>query len=102
MLSISSFSQDVIDAAKNQREVAFTTFGRRTGKPYDVTIFVVTDGQRIFIVSGQGMARQWLELDSRSALAPVRTVGQPDGLRASLDRYVSPGPPGDRTRPGGQ
>jgi len=56
---VSTFSQHVIDAAKNEREVAFTTFGRRTGKPYDVTIFIVTDGHRLFIVSGQGMARQW-------------------------------------------
>jgi hypothetical protein len=56
---VSTFSQDVIDAAKNEREVAFTTFGRKTGKPYGVTIFVVTDGHRLFIVSGQGMARQW-------------------------------------------
>ena len=58
-VSVSTFSQDVIDAAKNDREVTFTTFGRKTGKPYDVTIFVVTDGHRLFIVSGQGMARQW-------------------------------------------
>jgi deazaflavin-dependent oxidoreductase (nitroreductase family) len=56
---VSSFSQDVIDAAKTEREVTFTTFGRKTGKPYDVTIFIVTDGHRLFIVSGQGMARQW-------------------------------------------
>ncbi|HEV3166017.1 MAG TPA: nitroreductase/quinone reductase family protein, partial [Isosphaeraceae bacterium] len=56
---MSTFSQDVIDAAKNEREVALTTFGRKTGKPYDVTIFIVTDGRRLFIVSGQGMARWW-------------------------------------------
>lgn len=56
---MSTFSQDVIDAAKNEREVAFTTFGRKTGKPHDVTIFFVTDGHRLFIVSGQGMAGQW-------------------------------------------
>ena len=49
----------MIDGAKNDREVTFTTYGRKTGKPYDVTIFVVTDGHRLFIVSGQGMARQW-------------------------------------------
>jgi deazaflavin-dependent oxidoreductase (nitroreductase family) len=58
-VSVSTFSQDVINAAKNDREVTFTTFGRKTGKPYDVTIFIVTDGHRLFIVSGQGMARQW-------------------------------------------
>jgi hypothetical protein len=56
---VSGFNQDVIDAAKNEREVTFTTFGRKTGKPHDVTIFVVTDGHRLFIVSGRGMARQW-------------------------------------------
>jgi deazaflavin-dependent oxidoreductase (nitroreductase family) len=58
-LNMSTFNQDVIDAAKNEREVRLTTFGRKTGKPYDVTIFAVTDGQRLFILSGQGMARQW-------------------------------------------
>lgn len=49
----------MIDAAKNEREVTFTTFGRKTGQPYDVTIFIVTDGHRLFILSGQGMTRQW-------------------------------------------
>jgi hypothetical protein len=56
---VSNFNQDVIDAAKHEREVKFTTYGRHTGKPRDVTIFVVTDGTRIFILSGQGMARNW-------------------------------------------
>jgi len=58
-MQLGTFNQQVIDAAKNEREVTFTTFGRKTGKPNDVTIFVVTDGHRLFIVSGQGMARQW-------------------------------------------
>jgi deazaflavin-dependent oxidoreductase (nitroreductase family) len=56
---VSVFSQEVIDAAKNEREVTFKTYGRKTGKPSDVTIFIVTDGNRLFILSGQGMARQW-------------------------------------------
>ena len=58
-MNVSTFNQDVIKAAKNEREVTFTTVGRKTGKPHEVTIFVVTDGHRLFIVSGQGMARQW-------------------------------------------
>jgi hypothetical protein len=56
---VNEFSQEVIVAANNDREVNFTTNGRKTGKPSDVTIFVVTDGKRLFILSGQGMARQW-------------------------------------------
>ena len=56
---VGAFSQDVIDAAAREREVTFTTYGRQTGKPSDVTLFVVTDGERLFILSGQGMARHW-------------------------------------------
>ena len=41
------------------REVTLTTYGRKTGKPTDVTIWIVTDGERLFIRSGQGMVRQW-------------------------------------------
>ena len=54
-----AFSHDVIDAAAGEREITFTTYGRKTGKPSDVTILVVTDGERLFILSGQGMARHW-------------------------------------------
>lgn len=54
-----AFSHDVIDAAAREREITFTTYGRKTGKPSDVTILVVTDGERLFILSGRGMARHW-------------------------------------------
>ncbi len=56
---MNEFSQEVIEAARNEREVTFKTYGRKTGKLSDVTIFVVTDGKHLFILSGQGMARQW-------------------------------------------
>jgi hypothetical protein len=58
-IQVSTFNQDVIDAAAREREVKLSTFGRKTGKPSEVTIFVVTDGKRLFILSGQGMVRQW-------------------------------------------
>ncbi len=56
---MNTFPQSVIEAAQREREVTFTTFGRKTGNPSSVTIFVVTDGKRLFILSGQGMVRQW-------------------------------------------
>jgi hypothetical protein len=56
---VSTFNQDVIDAASREREVKLTTFGRKTGKPTNVTIWIVTDGGRLFIRSGQGLVRQW-------------------------------------------
>ena len=54
-----SFPPDVIEAAKREREVTLTTYGRKTGKDHDVTIWVATDGIRLFIRSGQGLRRQW-------------------------------------------
>ena len=47
------------EAASHQREVSLTTIGRRTGKPHQVTIWIATDGERLFIRSGQGMKRDW-------------------------------------------
>lgn len=58
-MQVGTFSQQVLETAAREREVTLTTYGRKTGKPSDVTIFVVTDGKRLFILSGQGMVRQW-------------------------------------------
>jgi hypothetical protein len=77
-----TFSQDVIEAAKNEREVTFTTFGRKTGKASDVTIFVVTDGTRIFILSGQGMARQWPQNLAAGGTGVLHLAGQDVNIRS--------------------
>ncbi len=53
------FSADVLTAAAREREVQFTTYGRKTGKPRRVTIWIGTDGQRMYIRSGEGMRRHW-------------------------------------------
>ena len=113
---VSNFSQDVIDAAKNEREVTFTTYGRQTGKPSDVTIFVVTDSTRIFILSGQGMARQWpqnlaaggegvLHLGGQDVDITSRQVSDPAELLMISELYGSkygsrfgPAQPGDPPR----
>jgi len=58
-MRVSTFKQDVIDAAATQKEVKLTTFGRKTGKPSEVTIWITTDGDHLYIRSGQGMRRQW-------------------------------------------
>ena len=56
---MNEFSPDVLEAAAREREVQFTTHGRKTGKPRRVTIWIGTDGQRLYIRSGQGMRRHW-------------------------------------------
>jgi len=56
---VDEFDPDVLDAAAREREVQLTTVGRKTGKPHRVTIWIVTDGRRLYIRSGEGLRRQW-------------------------------------------
>ena len=54
-----SFSDDVLKAVSLEREVTLTTVGRKSGKEHRVTIWITTDGTRLYIRSGQGLRRQW-------------------------------------------
>jgi deazaflavin-dependent oxidoreductase (nitroreductase family) len=56
---MAQFAPEVLEAAAREREVHFTTIGRKTGKPRRVTIWIGTDGKRLYIRSGQGMRRDW-------------------------------------------
>jgi hypothetical protein len=117
---VSAFSQDVIDAAGNEQEVTLTTYGRHTGKPSDVTILIVTDGERLFILSGQGMARHWpqnllargegvLHLKGLDVDVKSRHVTDPGEARRIFDLYpikygarIAPRKPDDPPRPSEQ
>jgi deazaflavin-dependent oxidoreductase (nitroreductase family) len=48
-----------VEAAAREKEVTLTTNGRKTGKPVTVTIWISTDGQRMFVRSGGGFKRDW-------------------------------------------
>lgn len=50
---------DFISAAQKTGEVRLTTTGRKSGKPRSVTIWITTDGERVYIRSGQGLSRDW-------------------------------------------
>jgi deazaflavin-dependent oxidoreductase (nitroreductase family) len=56
---LDGFPEDVLKAVAEEREVRLTTTGRKSGKASTVTIWIVTDGDRVFIRSGQGMRRHW-------------------------------------------
>ena len=96
---VGSSSQDVVEVAAREREVTLTTYGRKTGKPSDVTIWIVTDGDRMFIRSGQGMVRQWpqnllargegvLRLGNMEVKVKPRRVTDPAEARASSALYA--------------
>lgn len=117
---VGAFSHDVIDAAAREQEVTFTTYGRQTGKPSDVTILVVTDGERLFILSGQGMARHWpqnlvargegiLHLGGIDVKVKSRHVTDPAEARTIFELYgtkygtrFAPPKPADSPRPSEQ
>lgn len=117
---MSAFSKDVIDAAANEQEVTLTTYGRHTGKHSDVTILIVTDGQRLFIMSGQGMVRHWpqnllargegvLHLRGLDVDVKSRHVTDPAEARRIFDLYpvkyggrIAPRKPEDSPRPSEQ
>jgi deazaflavin-dependent oxidoreductase (nitroreductase family) len=56
---MAEFSRDVIEAAAQQREVQITTYGRKTGRPYRVTVWLSGDNGRLFVRSGGGLGRDW-------------------------------------------
>ena len=46
---MTSFTSEVLEAAAREKEVELTTFGRKTGKASTVTVWISTDGKRLFI-----------------------------------------------------
>ena len=56
---MAQFDQTVLDAAARQREVELTTWGRVSGRPARVTIWIWGDGHHLYIRSGGGMSRDW-------------------------------------------
>ena len=56
---MSGFSDEVLQSARDRREVELVTYGRTTGRPHRTTIWVWGDGRRLFIRSGGGLRRDW-------------------------------------------
>ncbi len=114
------FPDDVLDAVARAREVRLTTYGRNSGKATTVTIWIVSDGRRVFIRSGQGFARHWpqnllkrpdgkLQLGKRVVQFKSRQVSDPTEARHSSTLYgpkygsfVKPSKEGDPLTPGEQ
>jgi deazaflavin-dependent oxidoreductase (nitroreductase family) len=98
-LDMANFTDDVLKAAAKEREVTLTTYGRKTGKPHEVTIWLSTDGQRLYIRSGQGLGRQWpqnflargeavLRLGKQAVKVKPQLVTDPSQARATSDLYT--------------
>jgi len=98
-MDVTTFKKDVIDAAAREKEVKLTTFGRKTGKPSEVIIWIATDGERLYIRSGKGMRRQWpqnleargegvLHLGNMDVKVTPRRVTDPAEARGTATFYA--------------
>jgi len=114
------FGPDLVDAAAREKEVTLTTYGRKTGNPVRVTIWISTDGEHLYVRSGRGMVRDWpqnlvargraiLELGGRKINVRPRLVTDPSEARATSEllvrKYghtVKPSTPGQPLTPGEQ
>jgi deazaflavin-dependent oxidoreductase (nitroreductase family) len=81
------------ESAAREKEVTLTTYGRKTGKPSTVTIWITTDGTRLFVRSGQAFNRDWpqnlmargeaaLKLGGQTVKVKPRHVTDPEEARA--------------------
>jgi len=97
---MSQFSAEVLQAGAREREVQLTTLGRKTGKPRRVTIWIGTDGKRLYIRSGEGMRRHWpqnllakgegaVQLGKAEIKVKPRLVTDPAEARAVSELYRS-------------
>lgn len=72
---MAKFDQTVLDAVAREREIELTTWGRKSGKPSRVVLWVFGDGERVFIRSGGGLLRDW----PQNFLARGRAILHVDG-----------------------
>ncbi len=113
---MAAWDQETIDLAMREREVDLTTYGRKTGQPRRVTIWIWGDGRRLLIRSGGGLGRDWpqnllarnqgiLHLAGRDIPVRARHVTDPAEMRAGTGMVVAkygqtssmPGPDGELT-----
>lgn len=74
---MAAFSPELLDLLRSEREIELTTYGRKTGRPATVTIWVTPDEEgRVYIRSGYGMGRDWPQNLATSGRARVRVAGR--------------------------
>jgi hypothetical protein len=83
---MAGFDQSLLDAAAQQPEVELTTWGRVSGRPSRVIIWIWGDGRRLYIRSGGGMSRDWPQNLLAAGRGILHLAGQDIPVRA---RHVS-------------
>ncbi len=56
---MAGWDRETFETAMREKEVELTTWGRKSGKPSRVIIWIWGEAGRLYIRSGQGMKRDW-------------------------------------------
>jgi deazaflavin-dependent oxidoreductase (nitroreductase family) len=82
------FDRSVIEAAMREREAQLTTRGRKSGQPRRTTLWISSDGSRLFVRSGGGLGRDWPRnlLAAGQAILKVGSFELPVAARHVTDR----------------
>ena len=110
---MADLQQQLIDVAANDKEVTLVTTGRATGKRHEVTVWIVTDGEHVYVRSGGGMKRDWpqnlvahgegtvisngrsIKVKPRHVTDPVEARSTSRAAQKKYGTYVKPSKPGE-------
>ena len=56
---MAGWDQETFETAMREKEAELTTWGRKSGKPGRVILWIWGEAGRLYIRSGQGMKRDW-------------------------------------------
>lgn len=65
----------IFQRSANRHTLVLTHYGRKTGKPYDVTIWFLVDGDRVFIATAN-RNRQWVRNVKKTPRVKLTLGGQ--------------------------
>jgi len=93
---MAAWDRETFELAMREREVDLTTYGRKTGQPRRMTIWIWGGDGRLFIRSGGGLGRDWprnllarnegiLHLAGRDIPVLARHVTDPAEARACTE-----------------
>jgi len=83
---VASFDARVLEAARSEREIELTTFGRISSEPATVTLWITPVGDRLYLRSGAGIGRDWTKNLSAHGKATLHLGGMDMPITA---RHVS-------------
>ncbi len=77
-----NFDPDILEAANQAHEIELSTYGRQTGRPHRVTMWIWGDGRRLYVRSGKGLGRDWPQNLLADPRAILHVAGRDIPVRA--------------------